>query len=124
MPKNYSTILVGDFNIDMLKKTTQSTTFQNLMYKHKLKLFFFESMTINNTQMNHIWTNAPTQQCHSGVTQAYWIDHKTCIFQIEIIVLCSPIYFTTNILHIKYIYHLCLSNKTHQLPFKLKLNCE
>jgi hypothetical protein len=54
MPKNYSIILVGDFNIDMLIKTPQSTTFQNLMYKYKLKLIFFESTTINNTQIYHI----------------------------------------------------------------------
>jgi len=32
MLKNYPTILIGNFNIDMLKKTPQSTTFQNLMY--------------------------------------------------------------------------------------------
>jgi hypothetical protein len=42
MPKDYPTILIGDFNIYMLKETPQSTTFQNLMYKYKLKLTFFE----------------------------------------------------------------------------------
>jgi hypothetical protein len=41
MSKDYPTILIGDFNIDMLKKTPLSTTFQNLMYKYKLKFFFF-----------------------------------------------------------------------------------
>jgi hypothetical protein len=51
------------------------------MYKYKLKFTFTNNTTINNTQINHIWTNAPTQKCHLGVTQAYWIDHK-------------PIYFT------------------------------
>jgi hypothetical protein len=81
MLKNYLTILIGDFNIEMLKKTPQSTTFQNLMYKYKLNLTFTESTTIDNTQIDHIWTNAPTQQCHWGVTQAYWTNHK-------------PIYFT------------------------------
>ncbi len=71
MLKDYLTILIGDFNIEMLKKTPQSTTFQNLMYKYKLNLTFTESTTIDNTQIDHIWTNAPTQQCHSEVTQAY-----------------------------------------------------
>jgi hypothetical protein len=30
------------------------------MYKYKLKLTFIESTTIDNTQIDHIWTNAPT----------------------------------------------------------------
>jgi len=51
------------------------------MYKYKLKLTFIESTTIDNTQIDYIWSNAPTQQCHLGVTQAYWTYHK-------------PIYFT------------------------------
>ncbi len=89
MLKDYLTILIGDFNIDMLKKTPQSTTFQNPMYKYKLKLTFIENTAIDNTQIDHIWTNAPTQQCHLGVTKAYWIDHK-------------PIYFTFRLPIIEY----------------------
>jgi hypothetical protein len=41
------------------------------MYTYKLKLAFIESTTIDNTQIDHFWINAPTQQCHLGVTQAY-----------------------------------------------------
>jgi hypothetical protein len=55
------------------------------MYKYKLKLIFLESTTINNTKMNHIWTNAPTQQCHLGVTQAYWIHHKLVYFRFKLL---------------------------------------
>jgi hypothetical protein len=51
------------------------------MYKYKLKLTFTKSTTIDDTQIDYIWTNAPTQQCHSGVTQIYWTYHE-------------PIYFT------------------------------
>jgi hypothetical protein len=50
------------------------------MYKYKLKLIFTKSTTIDNTQIYHIWTNAPTQQCHSGLTQAYWTYHKLIYF--------------------------------------------
>jgi endonuclease/exonuclease/phosphatase family metal-dependent hydrolase len=84
IPKSYPTILIGDFNINMLKETFQSTTFQNLMHKNRLKLTFFESTTINNTQINHIWTNAPTQQYHLGVTQNYWTDHKHVYFTFKL----------------------------------------
>ncbi len=87
MLKDYLTILIGDFNIDMLKKTPQSTTFQNLMYKYKLKLTFIENTAIDNTQIDHIWTNAPTQQCHSGVTKPYWIDHKPINFTFRLLII-------------------------------------
>jgi hypothetical protein len=36
MLKDYLTILIGDFHRDMFRKTPQSTTFQNLMYKYKI----------------------------------------------------------------------------------------
>jgi len=52
MPENYPTIWIGDFNINMLKETPQSITFQNFMYKYKLKLIFSKSTTINKTYLN------------------------------------------------------------------------
>jgi len=55
------------------------------MHKYRLKLFFFfKSTTINNTQINHIWTNAPTQQCHLGITQTYWMDDKHVYFTLKL----------------------------------------
>jgi hypothetical protein len=76
MPTNYPTIIIGGFNIDMLTNTPQSTTLQNYMNKHKLKSFFSKSKNLNNRQINHIWTNAPTQQCHVGSMKFHWTDHK------------------------------------------------
>ncbi len=47
------------------------------MNSHGFHITFIESTTVNNTQIDHIWTDAPpTQQCHSGSTQVYWIDHN------------------------------------------------
>jgi hypothetical protein len=46
MPKDYPTYLIGDFNINMLKKTPQSTTFQNLMYKYKLNSLFLKTQPL------------------------------------------------------------------------------
>jgi hypothetical protein len=45
-------------------------TLHNIMNTQKFKLLLFEYTTINKTQIDHIWTNAPTQQCHSKFTQA------------------------------------------------------
>ncbi len=38
-------------------------------------------MTIYDTHINHIWTNAPIQQCMLKIVETYWTDQK-------------PIYFT------------------------------
>jgi hypothetical protein len=55
------------------------------MLKYKLKFIFSKSTTINNTQIDHIWTNAPTQQCHSGITQTYWTNHKHVYFTFKLL---------------------------------------
>jgi hypothetical protein len=41
------------------------------MKTHVFDITFIESTTPNNTQIDHIWTDAPIQQCHNGSTQAY-----------------------------------------------------
>jgi len=46
-------------------------TLRNFMNTQKFKHIFFEYTTINKTQIDHIWTNAPTQQCHSRSIQTY-----------------------------------------------------
>jgi hypothetical protein len=55
------------------------------MLKYKLKFILSKSTTINNTQIDHIWTNAPTQQCHSGITQTYWTNHKHVYFTFKLL---------------------------------------
>jgi hypothetical protein len=66
MPSHCPTIIIGNFNIIFLTKKNQSSTLQAFMNKYNLKLTFIESTTINDTQIDHIWTNAPIQQCHIG----------------------------------------------------------
>jgi hypothetical protein len=71
MPQNVSTIIIEDFNVDILTKTCQSMILCNFMNIQKFKVLFFKYTTIDKTQIDHIWTNAPRQQCHSRSTQAY-----------------------------------------------------
>jgi hypothetical protein len=84
IPTNCPTIIIGDFNINMLTNTIESITLQNYMNTHGFHITFIESTTPNNTQIDHIWTNAPTQQFHIGSTQAYWIDHNPIYFAFKI----------------------------------------
>jgi hypothetical protein len=71
MPQNVSTIIIEDFNVDILTETYQSMILRNFMNIQKFKVLFSECTTIDKTQIDHIWTNAPRQQCHSRSTQAY-----------------------------------------------------
>jgi hypothetical protein len=70
-------------NIDFLT-SIQSSTLQALMNKYNFKLIFLESTTINDTQINHKWTNASIQQCHFESTQAYCTNYKSIYFAFKL----------------------------------------
>jgi hypothetical protein len=77
-------VIIGDFNINILTKIIQSSTLQAFINKYKFKLIFKENTTINDTQIDYIWTNAPIQQCHYETTQAYWTNHKPIYFAFKL----------------------------------------
>jgi hypothetical protein len=39
---------------------------------------------IYGSHIDHIWTNAPMQQCISKVVEACWIDHKPIYFAFKL----------------------------------------
>ncbi len=49
VPMDCPTIIIRDFNINMLTNTLQSTKLQNFMDKYGLQLVFFETITTHNT---------------------------------------------------------------------------
>jgi hypothetical protein len=61
------TVIMDDFSIDMLGR--------NSTQPHELKIFMnhysMDFMTICVTHINHIWTNAPIQQCMLEIVEAY-----------------------------------------------------
>jgi hypothetical protein len=61
-------MIIGDFNIDLITNTIQLATVQAFMKKYNFKPTYSKSITISDTQINRIWTNAPTQQCYFGST--------------------------------------------------------
>jgi hypothetical protein len=75
---NYPTTIIGDLNIDVMIKTSQSNALQNF------KPTFKESTTIYDIQIDHIWTNACTQQCDSTITEAYWTNKKLIHFAFKL----------------------------------------
>jgi hypothetical protein len=69
--ENCPTIVIGDFNINMIMKMFESLALQNLMSQYNFKLYFSKPITLYQAHINHIWTNASTQQSHFDTTQAY-----------------------------------------------------
>ncbi len=54
---NCPTIIIGNFNLNMLTQTFESTTLKRFMEQYHSKLIFFEPITIYDGHLNHIWTN-------------------------------------------------------------------
>jgi hypothetical protein len=71
IPKICPLIVIGNFNINMLMKTYELLTLQNLMRQYNLNLYILEPITLCQIHRDHIWINAPTQQSHFGTTQTY-----------------------------------------------------
>ncbi len=87
MPISCPTIIIGNFDIDMFdQNSTHPNELQSFMDQYSMELQFKGITTIYGSHIDHIWINAPTQQCMSRVVEAYWIDHK-------------PIYFAFKLLH-------------------------
>jgi predicted metal-binding transcription factor (methanogenesis marker protein 9) len=51
--------------------------------------------THNKTQIDHIWTNAPTHQCHVGSKQAYSTNQNPIYFAFKlpnyVLQFCQPL---------------------------------
>jgi hypothetical protein len=56
------------------------------MDKFQLKSQFNESTTKLGSQLDHIWTNVPRNECKFGVTKAYWLDfHKPIYIALKLL---------------------------------------
>ncbi len=69
----------------MLTKTTKSMRLQTYMNMHNFHITCIKSTRPNKTQIDHMWTNARTQQCHVGTTQAYWTNHNPNYFTFRLL---------------------------------------
>jgi hypothetical protein len=87
MPISCPTIIIDDFNINMLyQNSTQSNEFQNFMDQYSMELQFLKRYnTIYRSHIAHIWTNAHTQQCILRVVEAYQIDHNPIYFAFKLL---------------------------------------
>jgi hypothetical protein len=72
LPISCPTIIIDNFNINMFDQNlTQPNELQSFMDQYSTKFQFKEITTIYGSHIDHIWTDAPTQQCMSRVVEAY-----------------------------------------------------
>jgi hypothetical protein len=82
-PIHCSTIILGDFNIDILEdnndtsKKGQSIQFMN---QFSLQPQFSASTMKGGTQLDHIWVNVPGNDSKARVFEAYWPDYHKPIY--------------------------------------------
>jgi hypothetical protein len=85
MPISCPMIIIDNFNIDMFdQNSTQQNELQGVMDQYSMKFQFKKIITIYESHIDHIWRNAPTQQCMSRVVETYWTDHKPIYFAFKL----------------------------------------
>ena len=71
------TIILGDFNVDLLASSHEKNALLTEMIKVKGYTQLISQYTIDyRSQLDHIYTNIPLSVQTSGVLESYFSDHK------------------------------------------------
>ena len=81
---NGSIVLVGDFNIDMLQNIGRTKELQNYMCKYSLRFLLNNTTHLQNTLIDHVWSNVPISKYSMFVLDTYWSDHDTIGIALEL----------------------------------------
>jgi hypothetical protein len=81
---NRSSVLVGDFNIDMLQNTSRTKELENYMCKYSLRFLLNKIGHLQNTLIDHVWSNVPIPQYIMFFLDIYWSDHDTIGIAIQL----------------------------------------
>ncbi len=72
--------------MDVLKKQTSKVRHLfEFMAINKMKLQFQESTTIYGSQLNHIWSNNPSEQCVLGMIMTFLTNYKPIHFAFKLL---------------------------------------
>jgi hypothetical protein len=82
--RNVPIVLVGDFNIDMLQNTIRTKELENYMCKYCLRFLLNNIGHLQNTLIDHVWSNMPIPQYSTFILDTYWSDHDTIGIALEL----------------------------------------
>ncbi len=74
-PANKKPIILGDFNIDILKKSPHQLNLIETMTRHELRIINTLPTTIYNSLLDHIWVEKRIEILYTNNYPIYWSDH-------------------------------------------------
>jgi hypothetical protein len=68
---NETIVIVGDFNIDMLQNNCITKELENYMCKYSLRFLLDKINHVQNTLIDHVWSNVPISQYNLFILDTY-----------------------------------------------------
>jgi exonuclease III len=81
---NETIFIVGDFNIDMLQNNARTKELENYMCKYSFHFLLNKTSHVQNTLIDHVWSNVPISQYNVFILDTYWYDHDTIGIALEL----------------------------------------
>ena len=70
-------IILGDFNIDMLKCNQKTKELKIYMNNYNLHFLINKTNIMHKLFINHVWSNVTNIQYRIFILDTYWSDHDT-----------------------------------------------
>ena len=74
---NKISIIIGDFNIDMLQSNDKTKKIENYMCNYNLHLLLDKINHVQKILIDHVWLNVPSGKSKLSILDTYWNDHDT-----------------------------------------------
>ena len=81
---NETIIILGDFNIDMLQNSARTKELENYMCNYRLRFLLDKINHVQNTLIDHVWSNVSISQYTLFILDTYWSDHDTICLVLEL----------------------------------------
>jgi exonuclease III len=81
---NETIIILGDFNVDMLQNSARTKELENYMCNYSLRFLLDKINHVQNTLIDHVWSNVPISQYTLFILDTYWSDHDTICIVLEL----------------------------------------
>lgn len=77
-------LLLGDFNIDLLKNSPERKALEDLLFAHHCHQLVREHTSDYGSLLDHVWTNLPPSDVRVQLLDTYWSDHVPVSVQLRL----------------------------------------
>jgi hypothetical protein len=78
-------IILGDFNVDMIQHSAITKELEKYMCNYNICFLLDKIKHVQNTLIDHIWSNVPISQYTLFILDTYWFDHDTICVVLELL---------------------------------------